>query len=169
MPYRLETKQQLTADIQAVWDFWATISAFAALQPPQNQFQVTDRSNGTAGQDELTQGLEVGYRLRLAPLLWSGGRQLFSVVDAPTCFVDEQLEGTWKSFRHQHLLEEIAGGVEIRNIVDYELALEPFSRPLHALLVAPGLQRIVAWDRKVFAEKFGELNGGAHAAVLTRL
>ena len=166
MPYRLETKQQLSANIDNVWAFWATIEGFAALQPPENQFSVTD--NSTAA-NVLSEGQEVGYRLRLAPMLWSGGRQRFVEVEPMSRFTDEQLEGTWKTFRHQHTLREIDEGVEIQNIVDYSLPLEQLSRPLHGLMIIPSLMKIARWERHVFAEKFGELNPNAWSAFVDRV
>ena len=165
MPYRFETNQLLAASVDDVWDFWATIEGFAALQPPENQFSVTENT----GANELSQGQEVGYRLRLAPMLWTSGRQRFVEVEPKTRFTDEQLEGTWKTFRHQHLLEEIEGGVEIRNVVDYSLPLEPLSRPLHRLMIVPSLARIARWERQVFADRFGELGDRSWSAHTARL
>ena len=166
MPYRLSTSQRLSGSIQDIWEFWATIDAFAALQPPENRFEVTDNPDAV---NELTAGLEVGYKLRIAPILWSKGRQVFSEVDAPTRFVDEQVQGTWKSFRHQHLLREIDGGVEIQNIVDYELQLEPLMRPLHRLIIVPGMMKIARFDRQVFADRFGEIGDGDWRAEIARV
>lgn len=166
MPYRLVTTQQLSTNIDDTWAFWATIEGFAALQPPENQFSVTENSTG---ENELSEGQEVGYRLRLAPMLWSGGRQRFVEVVPKSRFTDEQLTGTWKTFRHQHTLREIDRGVEIQNIVDYSLPLEPLSRPLHRLMIVPSLMRIARWERNVFAERFGELRPDAWGAVISRV
>ncbi len=164
MPYRFETNQQLAAGVDDVWEFWATIEGFAALQPPENQFSVIDNTGG----NDLAVGQEVGYRLRLAPMLWSGGRQRFVEVEPKSRFTDEQLEGTWKTFRHQHLLGEIDGGVEIKNVVDYSIPLEPLSRPLHRLMIATSLNKIAKWERQVFADRFGELGDGAWRAEIRR-
>ena len=163
MPYRFETNQQLDASIADVWAFWATIEGFAALQPPENRFSVTDGGEV----NELSVGMEVGYRLRLAPMLWTSGRQLFCEVEPTHKFTDVQLSGTWKTFRHQHLLREIDGGVEIQNVVDYSLPLEPLSRPLHRLMIVPSLMRIARWERNVFLDKFGELGDGAWRAEIS--
>ena len=47
-------------------------------------------------------------------------QSLISEMDFPTYFVDEQLKGQFKSFKHQHFFEQKENYVEVTDILNYE-------------------------------------------------
>lgn len=47
-------------------------------------------------------------------------QSIISEMDFPTYFVDEQLKGKFKSFKHQHFFEQKENYVEVTDILNYE-------------------------------------------------
>ena len=47
-------------------------------------------------------------------------QSLISEMDFPTYFVDEQLKGQFKNFKHQHFFEQKENYVEVRDLLEYE-------------------------------------------------
>jgi ligand-binding SRPBCC domain-containing protein len=70
-------------------------------------------------------------------------------------FVDEQRRGPYRLWHHQHLFREVANGVEMTDIVHYELPLGPLGNLANSLFVKKQLQSIFDYRTKVIVSKFG--------------
>ena len=57
-------------------------------------------------------------------------------------FVDEQRKGPYKIWHHEHHFKEVDGGVEMTDIVSYELPLGILGRIMHPFLVQKKLEEI---------------------------
>jgi ligand-binding SRPBCC domain-containing protein len=105
--------------------------ALARLTPPPIFMQLhrDDRTSLTQGELEFT--------------LWFGPLPIRWVAvhepgPTPTSFADRQVRGPLKSWRHEHIFTEVAGGIEVLDRVTYEHPSGPkalftrlnFSRPL---------------------------------------
>ena len=55
--------------------------------------------------------------------------------EAPNYFVDEMIEGNFKSFRHQHFFEEKEGIVYMKDIISYNTPFGIFGKLFDALLL----------------------------------
>ncbi len=73
-------------------------------------------------------------------------------------FVDEQRFGPYALWHHKHFLEEIPGGVEMEDIVDYKLPFGILGQMAHPFLVAPKLKEIFGYRQKKLVELFGEFD-----------
>lgn len=76
-------------------------------------------------------------------------------MDAPRYFVDEQRSGPYAFWHHKHTLEPVDGGTVMHDLVHYRLAADPFSRPVHDLVVRPRLVGIFECREKKLREMFG--------------
>ncbi len=75
----------------------------------------------------------------------------------PHLFVDEQRFGPYRFWHHQHRFREIAGGVEMQDLVHYALPYGMIGRLAAARLVRRELRHIFTFRREVLAKKFGTL------------
>ena len=57
-------------------------------------------------------------------------------------FVDEQRKGPYRIWHHEHHFKEVEGGVEMTDIVSYELPLGFLGRLLHPIIVKKKLDEI---------------------------
>jgi hypothetical protein len=106
----------------------------------------------------MSEGLRIHYAIRPLgfPQRWTS---LISEWNPPVAFVDEQIRGPYRYWRHQHEFESVRGGTELRDHVTYELPLGPLGRLAHLLLVRAQLESIFDFRERTIAERFGFVQG----------
>jgi ligand-binding SRPBCC domain-containing protein len=67
-------------------------------------------------------------------------------------FVDVQLDGPYRLWRHLHEFSDLDGGTLVRDRVEYELPFGPLGALAHALLVRRRLEAIFDHRARVIAE-----------------
>ena len=78
------------------------------------------------------------------------------VKPANILFVDEQAEGPYKLWRHQHTFEAAGRGTRVKDKVEYVLPFGPFGRLAHSVLVRKQLLGIFNYRQ----EQLGKILGG---------
>lgn len=143
---RLETAQLLPRSRERVFEFFADAFQLEALTPPWLRFKVL-----TPAPIQIAAGTRIDYRLRLRgiPIRWQSS---ISVWDPPRRFVDEQIRGPYRRWRHEHVFEEVAGGVLCRDVVDYAVLGGSL---VDALFVRPDLRRIFRFRQQRLFELLG--------------
>ena len=61
----------------------------------------------------------------------------------PTYFVDEQLKGHFKSFKHQHFFEQKENYVEVRDLLEYETPFGVFGKLFDKLFLKKHLTNFI--------------------------
>jgi ligand-binding SRPBCC domain-containing protein len=148
----LETVQKLPVPPERAWEFFSNAGNLEKITPPSLGFQVTSPLP-----ERMYAGMIITYRVR--PLLGVPVSWVTEIthVDEPHLFVDEQRFGPYRFWHHQHLFRPIDGGVEARDIVHY--ALPPGGGVARKWLVAPRLDEIFTYRRRVLEETFGPWTG----------
>jgi ligand-binding SRPBCC domain-containing protein len=113
--YLLEAVQFLPAPVEPIFEFFSDAYELEAITPPWLQFVVMHD-----GPLRITLGAQINYRLRLhgIPLRW---QSRISEWDPPRRFVDEQLRGPYRQWRHEHTFEPVDGGTLCRDRVHYRV------------------------------------------------
>ena len=70
-------------------------------------------------------------------------QSLISEMDFPTYFVDEQLKGQFKSFKHQHFFEQKENYVEVTDLLEYETPFGIFGQLFDKLLLKKHLTNFI--------------------------
>jgi ligand-binding SRPBCC domain-containing protein len=70
-------------------------------------------------------------------------QSLISEMDFPTYFVDEQLKGQFKIFKHQHFFEQKENYVEVTDILEYETPFGIFGQLFDKLLLKNHLTNFI--------------------------
>lgn len=142
----LATEQYFPRSIGEVFPFFADAGNLERITPPILRFRIV-----TPLPIEMRQGALIDYRLRLrgVPMRW---RTRISVWEPPHRFVDEQVRGPYRLWRHTHTFEERDGGTLCRDVVEYRVPLDAL---VHGPLVGPDLARIFAFRRQALDEVFG--------------
>lgn len=99
-------------------------------------------------------GTRIDYRLSLfgVPFGW---RTLIEVYEPGRRFVDVQLAGPYRRWRHLHAFEDAPGGTRMLDRVEYELPLGPLGDLAHALVVRRQLRTIFDHRRRVIDALLG--------------
>lgn len=143
---RLERHQRLPGAPEAVFPFFADALNLERITPPWLGFRVL-----VPGAIEMGPSTLIEYRLRLhrVPVRWL---TRIEVWEPPHRFVDAQVHGPYRSWRHEHTFTAAPeGGTLMRDRVDYELPLGPLGGAAHALFVRRDLERIFDYRRDAVA------------------
>ena len=148
--YTLQTQQIIPVGIDQAWEFFSDPRNLSRITPPSMSFEVTsDLANHTYA------GMIITYRVR--PLLGVPVRWVTEIthLSRPSLFVDEQRFGPYRFWHHQHHFREVAGGTEIRDIVNYAPP-RPAAGLVNRWMVGPQLRRIFEFRRDALKDMFGE-------------
>jgi len=147
--YTLERWQEVPRPLDEVFAFFADAGNLEAITPPLLRFRVLTPQPITMGS-----GTIITYRLHLygIPLRW---RTVIADWSPGGRFIDVQVRGPYRSWRHLHEFQATPQGTRIHDYVTYRL---PFGR-LGALfglpLVRRSLRTIFDYRQRVIAERFG--------------
>ncbi len=153
MPWRyvLERTIVVPRPRPEVWTFFADPHNLEAITPDFLRFHVE-----TPSPIATVAGTLIDYRLSLGGLPFRWRTRLEDVVPG-AAFVDVQLRGPYRRWRHLHTFEDAPGGTRVGDRVEYELPLGPLGALAHAVAVRRTLARI--FDHR--AARIGALLGPA--------
>ena len=109
----LESDVMLAAPLDEVFAFFAEAENLERITPPWLNFTIL-----TALPIEIREGTEIDYRIRLhgVPIPW---RSRIDEWVPGVSFVDRQLLGPYRWWRHEHRFEHLSGGTRVIDRVEY--------------------------------------------------
>ena len=103
--FRLETT--ISAPVERVFDLARDIDFHQRSMAQSHERAIGGRLTGLIGLDET-----VTWRARHLGRVWSLTSRI-TAFDRPHRFVDEQVSGPFRSFRHEHTFERVPGGTRM--------------------------------------------------------
>jgi ligand-binding SRPBCC domain-containing protein len=142
----LEAEQLVRRSRREVFAFFAQPENLDTITPDDLRFEIV-----TPRPIAMRAGALIEYRLRLAGVSfrWLTRIEAFEPEER---FVDVQLRGPYRSWRHTHAFVEVPEGTLVRDRVEYDLPLGPLGALAHALFVRRRLEQIFAFRRRRIAE-----------------
>jgi ligand-binding SRPBCC domain-containing protein len=119
-----------------VFAFFSDARNLEAITPAFLRFRIA-----TPGGIAMAAGTVIDYRLSLFGIPF-GWRSLIEAWEPLERFVDVQVRGPYRSWRHLHEFSDAPGGTLVRDRVEYELPAGPLGAAAHALFVRRSLARI---------------------------
>ncbi len=143
--HHLHARLRIEREVEEVFAFFSNPRNLEAITPPWLRFRIVAVSS-----DRITTGTQIDYRLRLrgVPIRW---RSRICVWEPPVRFVDEQVIGPYRLWRHLHTFERDGCATLARDWVEYAA---PGGPSVNRLLVAPDLQRIFDFRARSLLEHF---------------
>lgn len=145
--HTLHTEVRIPRPIEDVFAFFADAGNLQAITPPWLDFRIL-----TPRPIEMRANALLDYRLKLrgVPIRW---RTRIAAYEPPVRFIDEQLRGPYRVWRHEHTFEAATDGSTImRDRVGYELPRVPGRGLVHRLFVRPDLERIFRYRERRLLE-----------------
>ena len=84
-------------------------------------------------------------------------KSLISAMEFPNYFVDEMIEGRFKSFRHEHIFTEENGITIMKDEIQYETPFGIFGKLIDKLILKNYLTSFIQ-ERNAFIKKLAEKN-----------
>ncbi len=132
-----------------MFGFFSEAANLELITPPWLGFRLV-------GPDPIVmrRGALIEYRLSLhrLPLRWVSRIALW---EPGRTFVDVQVRGPYRVWRHRHEFEHAGRDTVVRDHVDYALPLGPFGAVAHAAFVERDLARIFDYRRAAVARLLG--------------
>lgn len=149
--YNYRGVQNLPISIDEAWEFFSNPKNLKIITPDYMGFITKSGDDKPLFAGQLIQYIVTP--LLGIPLKWVTE---ITNVQEKKYFVDQQLYGPYALWHHKHFFKEIPGGVEIEDVVDYEVPLGFLGQLVHPFLVKPKLNEIFEYRTKKLTELFGE-------------
>lgn len=152
--YRLHSKQCLPISKEEAWDFLSHPKNLKSITPEHMGFNIL-----SGGESPMFAGQIIVYKV--APFAMYSTKWVTEIthVNDGNYFVDEQRFGPYAFWHHKHFLNEIDGGTEMEDIIDYKLPLGVLGQLAHPILVKKQLQQIFSHREQKLIELFGTIEG----------
>jgi ligand-binding SRPBCC domain-containing protein len=137
-----ERSAWVAAPVETVFAFHERQDALEKLTPPSQRVELIQREGG------LETGARVELRLRLGPLSkkWIA---LHTEYAQNRLFVDTQIDGPFRSWRHRHEFTPERGGTRLTDSVDFELPGGPMAEMFFGRLIRGQLETMFAYRHAV--------------------
>jgi ligand-binding SRPBCC domain-containing protein len=149
--YVLKQVQKIPITIEEAWNFFSDPQNLLTITPPFLQLKI----KSDVSEKKIFKGQEIIYTVKpifSIPLSWK--TEITEVVPGEM-FVDNQVSGPYKLWHHRHTFKAIGDGVEMTDIVHYQLPFGVLGTIAHKIAVKKKLHDIFTFRTLKINEVFG--------------
>lgn len=147
---KLVRSQTIPASIDEVWKFFADPHNLAAITPDAMNFSIESAPDRDLRLDDV-----IRYRLRIGgiPIRW-----VSKITDwrPGVSFVDLQLRGPYRRWRHLHAFEATSNGTRMTDEIEYELPMGWLGALVAGRYVERQLEKIFDHRSRIINSVFGD-------------
>ena len=159
--YQLHSKQAIPISPQEAWDFLSSPVNLKVITPDHMGFNIL------SGADRpMFPGQIIQYKVSPFPGYTTKWISEITHVKEGKYFVDEQLFGPYALWHHKHFINEIDGGVEMEDIIDYKIPFGILGQLAHPIIVKKQLKQIFKYREEKLQELFGTVEGRPNELIL---
>lgn len=140
---RLEFISTIPAPLDEVWTFFSNPANLNKITPSEMNFRII-----TPLPERMYKGMMIGYKVSPLPGLRLTWLTEITQSEDGKLFIDEQRKGPYKIWHHEHHFRVVEDGVEMRDILTYDLPAGFIGRMVDVLLVYKRVQAIFAFREK---------------------
>lgn len=152
---RLQRQTYLRQPLAEVFRFFSSPENLERITPPELGFRIL-----TPRPIRMAKGAKIDYTICLSGIKvrWT---TLITAYDPPYSFVDEQIKGPYRYWRHEHLFSAVPDGTRVTDRVDYA-ALPGFLGDIaDKVYVAGNLKKIFDYREKAIRAILAPQTAGA--------
>ncbi len=151
--YELKKIQHIPISIENAWDFFSRPDNLAKITPSYMNFDILARSD--AG--EMYPGMVISYRV--SPMFNISVKWATEITQVKEYryFIDNQIKGPYKIWHHEHHFKKVDGGIEMKDILFYEVSYGILGRLLHKFLIKKRVEEIFSYRAAKIKELFGSM------------
>ena len=152
--YQIRKTLNIPIEIQKAWDFFSKPDNLKLITPDYMNFNIISRSD--AG--EMYPGMIISYLV--SPLFHISVKWTTEITQVKefNYFIDNQIKGPYKIWHHEHHFKKIEGGIEMRDILFYDVPYGFFGNLLHKLVIKSKVEEIFRFREQKIKELFGSID-----------
>ncbi len=146
----VQQQQFLPIPLEKAWDYFSSPHNLNELTPDNMTFKIISKVP-----EKMYEGLIINYKISPMfniPLNWCTE---ITHVRELHYFVDEQRKGPYKMWHHEHHFKEAPGGVDMIDILHYDIGKGIFGTIAGKLFVHKKVEQIFEYRRKKLETMFG--------------
>lgn len=149
--YTLHKTQKLPITKEKAWEFLSNPKNLKTITPDYMSFDILSGADKPMFPGQIIQYI-------VTPIAGIKTKWVTEIthVKEGEYFVDEQRFGPYALWHHKHFINEIDGGVEMEDIIDYKVPLGFLGQLVHPFLVKPKLEEIFNYRQEKLIALFGE-------------
>lgn len=148
--HTLEKTITLPITLHEAWDFFSDPKNLKKITPEYMKFEIT---SGNAG-EKVYPGMVIRYHVRPFLNIKMNWTTEITHLRDYSYFVDNQLDGPYSIWNHQHHFKEVDSGVEMTDILFYKIPFGPLGRLANWLFVRRQVRKIFKYRERVLSELF---------------
>ena len=143
---QIKTSTTINAPIEIVFNNCRNIDIHQYSASKTNEKAIAGRTSGLINKGETVtwKGKHFGIHLK--------HQSIISEMDFPNYFVDEQLKGHFKSFKHQHFFSQKENQTIMTDILDYETPFGFIGKLFDKLLLVNHLTNFIIYRNAILKE-----------------
>ena len=148
--YQLRQIQTLPITLEKAWEFFSNPANLNEITPDDMEFVITS----PVLKGEIYAGQIITYKVSPVlnvPLVWATE---ITQVRAPYYFSDNQLYGPYRFWHHEHHFKAMPSGIEMTDILYYELPFGVVGDFVHRLFVRKRIETIFEYRRRKLEKIF---------------
>jgi ligand-binding SRPBCC domain-containing protein len=148
---KLKQEQLLPITLDQAWDFFATPKNLNEVTPEDMVFEITSDLP-----PKMYEGLMITYRIRPMlniPINWCTE---ITHIKEREFFVDEQRQGPYRIWHHEHHFKVVPGGVLMTDILHYDIGKSIFGWIAGLLFVHKRVKQIFEYRHKRLESYFSK-------------
>lgn len=147
-PYVVHSDQLVSRPLDEVFDFFSRAENLQELTPAWMHFKILSVDPQPVQRGTL---IKYSLRWRVLPIRWTT-----EIIEwqPPHRFVDIQLKGPYKLWRHEHAFVAEGNSTRILDEVQYQLPFGLMGRIAHALQVKGDVETIFAYRKQAVERRF---------------
>jgi ligand-binding SRPBCC domain-containing protein len=148
---RVAFSQFLPITLEEAWAFFSSPANLNAITPGDMTFNITSELPG-----KIYEGLIITYKVSPMlniPLNWVTE---ITHIKEREYFIDEQRQGPYRIWHHEHHFSEVEGGVMMTDLLYYDVGKWLFGRIASMLFVDRRVRSIFTFREKKLKELFPE-------------
>jgi len=149
--YSIKRTQNIPIDLLKAWDFFSKPDNLKLITPDDLSFKILSRSD--AG--EMYPGMIVSYTISPMFRISIKWTTEITQVKENKYFIDNQINGPYKIWHHEHHFKETTNGVEMKDILFYEMPLGFIGNFFHRLFIKDIIEEIFNYREQKIKELFG--------------
>lgn len=148
----LKSVQQLPVQIEEAWEFFSNPGNLKIITPDYMGFDITSAYHG----EKMYEGMIITYKVSpifMLPMDWVTE---ITHINEPFFFVDNQKDGPFRYWHHQHFFKEIDGGIEMTDVVNYAVPFPLIGLFMENILIRKRVEEIFDFRFNKLEEIFGK-------------